>query len=157
MLVGIGQPKIHQFDPPIEINQQVLRLEIPMNNTQLMQVLNSSNNLLKILTSLSFPQSLHPNNLIKKFALRYILHNQKQLFGCFDNLVELDDVGVSDLLQNVYLAGHSLHVRDIRDLALFEDFYCYFLLGLVMDAQLHFAECALSEIFACIFNFILYL
>lgn len=117
-----------------------------MHNSQFMQVLHPSNNLLEILTSLIFPQPLHPHNLIKKLALGHILHNQKQLLGRFDNFIQLYNVGMPDLLQDIDLTRDSLYIGYIGDLAFFKDLDGYFLLRLVMNTQLNFTKCPLTQI-----------
>lgn len=44
------------------------------------------------------------------------------MLGSFNDLVQLDDVGVPDQLQDVDLSRHSLHIGDINDLRLLEYF-----------------------------------
>ena len=39
MLIQIAKPKINDFDAVIMIKKQVLRLQVPMNYTQLMNIL----------------------------------------------------------------------------------------------------------------------
>lgn len=52
--IGITQPKIHNSDSLIIINQQIFRFKISMHNIQFMQVLDPTDNLMKYFTSLSF-------------------------------------------------------------------------------------------------------
>ena len=49
------------------------------------------------------------------------------MFGCFDDFVELDDIGVADEFEDVDFSGHSLHVGYIHDPVFFQYFDCYFL------------------------------
>ena len=50
------------------------------------------------------------DDIVKKFSAFHILHDQKELFRGFDDLIQLDDVGMSDQLQDVYLSGNALNV-----------------------------------------------
>lgn len=56
----------------------------------------------------------------KEFALRHILHDEEELLGCLNDLVELDDIWVSDLLQDMDFPCHSLHVSHVRYPALLQ-------------------------------------
>ena len=56
---------------------------------------------------------------IEKLATRSILHNEVELFWCFDDLVELNDVGVSYHLEDVDFTSYSLNIVDILNFVFF--------------------------------------
>jgi len=62
-----------------------------------MKVLDSVDDLSEKLASLLLFKSFLFDNHLKKFALGYILHHQKQLFRSLYDLVELNEIGMSDL------------------------------------------------------------
>jgi len=55
-----------------------------------------------------------------------MLHDHKQLFIGFNNLIELDDVGVSNFLEDFNFASNTLNVLLVVNLFLFEDFHGHF-------------------------------
>ena len=59
--------------------------------------------------------------------------------------IELDDVGVADQLQDVYLSSDSLDVTHILNLLLLEDLHSNLLTGKVVISELDFAESALPD------------
>ena len=88
-----------------------------MHNSNFMKMLNSIDKLFKKLASFGLFESFLFENKLKKFSFWDILHDEKELFGRFNNLIELDDIGVSDLLQDVYLSGDSFNICDVIDFA----------------------------------------
>lgn len=87
---------------------------------------------------------LHLNNIVEELPSAGIFHDKIQLFLSLDNLIELNDLWMPHDLEDVNLAGHSLNVSDVADLALLKDFNCYLLLGEGVRAQLHLTESALA-------------
>ena len=59
--------------------------------------------------------------------------------------IELDDVGVADQLQDVYLSSDSLDVTHILNLLLLEDLHSNLLTGKVVISEFDFAESALPD------------
>ena len=59
-----------------------------MANATLVNVLNTRDDLLEELAGLLFLQLFAFNDVLKEFATRRILHNQKQLARSLDNLIE---------------------------------------------------------------------
>lgn len=73
------------------------------------------------------------DDVVEELAIFHVLHDEKELFGGFDDFVELYDVGVSDQFENMYFSGDSFNVCDIDDFLFFEDFDGYFFPGSYMD------------------------
>lgn len=69
-LIGIREPKIDNFKGPVEVKQQVFRFEIPMNNVELVNILDSCNQLLEQPTGLRFLESTLTAEL---YFLRYTM------------------------------------------------------------------------------------
>jgi hypothetical protein len=55
------------------------------------------------------------DDVIKQLSTRYILHYQEQLSSSFDNLIQLNDVRMSDNLQDLDFTHHPLDVCLIFD------------------------------------------
>ena len=67
-----------------------------MTHLYLMQVLDSSQDLVEEAAGLSVLQAALLYNVIEELATRGILHYQKQLFGRFNNFIELNNIRMSD-------------------------------------------------------------
>ena len=67
-----------------------------MDDPQLMHVLNSIDELPKILASLILFEFFFLDDVLKKLTFRDIFHDEKKLFWGFDNFVELYKIGVSN-------------------------------------------------------------
>ena len=73
------------------------------------------------------------DDVVEELSILHVLHDEEELFGGFDDLVELDDVGVSDQLEDVDLSGDPLNVSHIHDLLFLEDLDGYFFPGSYMN------------------------
>ena len=69
------------------------------------------------------------DNIVEELAILHVLHDQEQLLGGFDDLVQLDQVGMPDELEDMDLPEHSLSVGDIVYLAFLQDLYGYIFVG----------------------------
>lgn len=69
-------------------------------------------------------QSLVRDDIVKQLSILAELHYQKQFALRLDDLVELDDVWVSDLLKNFDLPTDPLDIFLILNPGLFEYFNC---------------------------------
>ena len=90
-----------------------------MNYAYLVEVFDSVYELSEKLGSLGLFESLFLEDELKKFALWDVLHDQKKLFGGFDDFVKLNDIRVSHLLQNVDFSGDSFNISDVIDFTFF--------------------------------------
>jgi len=74
-----------------------------------------------------------------------VLHDEVEFIVGLNNLVKLDDVGMSDLLQNLDLSCNHVHILLVHYFALFKYLYGHFLLGDAMNAQLYLAKGAFTK------------
>ena len=116
-----------------------------MHNPQLVDVLNPTDDLLEHFAGFVFFHPLLLNDVVEELSAFHELHNQKQMFGGFDDFVELDDVGVADELEDVDFTGDSFDVGHIDDLLLFEDLDGDFLTRDDVDAHLDLAKRPLAQ------------
>lgn len=93
-------------------------------------------------TSFTILESAFLNDVVEEFATTGVLHDQEELLGSLNDLVELDDIGVPDDFQNVDLSHHSSDVCLVLDLVLFQNFDRHFLLRQLVDALSNLTESA---------------
>lgn len=100
------------------------------------------------------------HDIVEQLPLLDVLHDQEQVLGGFDDLhsshsylVQLDDVGVPNQLENVDLTGYSFDICHVNNPLLFEDLDGHFLLGEGVSAHLNltegsFADCLANHVVA---------
>ena len=66
-----------------------------MYNSNLVKILYSCKQLSEKLTGLCFFEFFPFDNVVEELAVRYVFHNQEQLFRCLDDFVKLDNMRVS--------------------------------------------------------------
>lgn len=98
-----------------------------MTNPDFVNVVDPRNNLLCEPARLIFLKSLPFDDIIEELTTGSILHYQEKLPRCFDNLVELDYIGMPHNLQNVYFSCDSLHITLVLDLVFLKNFDSNFL------------------------------
>ena len=82
----IGQPEVDDLDPTVLVKEQVLRFEVPVNDADLVDILNPCQNLLHEGDGLLLIQPLFPDDVIKEFSPGRVLHNEMNICFGFDNL-----------------------------------------------------------------------
>ena len=125
MLVCIGEAEVDQLESAVEINQQILGFEVAVDNPQLVQILHSCDELPKELTGLMLLQPFLFYYQFEELPLRDVLHHQEELLGSLDDLVQLDHVGMPNLLKDVDFPGHSLHVSHVGNATFLQHLYSH--------------------------------
>ena len=87
-----------------------------------MNILNTWDELKVELAGLLFRKSGVSDDIVEELTTVTVFHDHVKLFFCFDDFVELDHVGVSDLLQDFDLSGDSLHVLLVMDFIFLQNF-----------------------------------
>ena len=100
-----------------------------MADFNLVEVLYAREELLVEFAGFFVLQSFLLDDELEELATTGILHDQEELPVGFDDLVELDDVGVPHYLQDLDLSSHSFNVCFVNDLFFLEYFDCHFLSG----------------------------
>ena len=122
------------------VKQKVFWLQVSMNNSQLMNVLNARNNLLVHLGRLIFLEPSVLYNMLEQFASRAIFHDQIEIIVIFYHFVELYDMRVSHFLKDCDFSVNSVDVTLVLDFVFFEYFYCHFVACDNMGALFYFSE-----------------
>ena len=94
----------------IVVNKQVLRLEIPVTNTQLVNVFDARYELLEVLACLMLVQSLILHDHVEELATLYKLHDEIEILLGLDDLINLFNVRMVQLLQDLNLSTNSLDI-----------------------------------------------
>lgn len=116
-----------------------------MADLDLVDVLDAGDNLLHEATRLLFLQALPFDDVVEQFTSAGILHDQEQLARRLDNLVKLDDVRVTNYLQNVDLSGHPVNIRLVFNLVFLKNLNSYFFACDKMRAEAHLSERSLTK------------
>ena len=93
-LVGIAESKIDNFDLTVMIEEEVLGLHISMNYTELVEIVDPRDDLLKEFAGFLLTQFVKFHDVFEKFAAGDIFRNEVKLPRSLNDLVELDDVRV---------------------------------------------------------------
>ena len=80
------------------VQKQVFRFQVSVDDAQLVQVLNTTDDLLEELACFRLFQLLLLDDVVKKFASTHKLHDQEELLWRLNNLEELNDVRVPNQL-----------------------------------------------------------
>ena len=74
--------------------------------------------------SLLLVESSVAHDEVKEFSSIRMLHDHEQFFLSFNDLVELDNIWMSDLFEDFDLSRDSLNILLVVDLLFFEDLDC---------------------------------
>jgi hypothetical protein len=88
----------------------------------LVDVLNTVEQLMEQSACLLLRQPLAPIDVLEKLTLLHVLHHQEQLAGGLADLVQLHNIWMPHELQDVDLAEHTFGVRQIVDSAFLQYF-----------------------------------
>ena len=104
-----------------------------MHDAYFMDILDAGDELVEHFSCFSFRDSLVLDDVIEELALFHELHDQKELFRCFDDFVKLDYMGVPDQFQDMNLPTNPLNIGHLTYFTLFQDFDGNLLLCRLMD------------------------
>lgn len=111
-----------------------------MHDVEAMQVGHAADDLFEIAAGLWLLHFGLLDDIVKQLAVLHVLHHQEEVPAGLDDLVELDDGGVADELEDMDFPRDPLHVGDIDDLLFDEDLDGHPLPGQRVGAQLHLPE-----------------
>ena len=87
-----------------------------------MNVVNAWNKLLEVFASHCFIQSFVFDDKIKELSTFHELHDKIQIFFSFDNLINLNHIGVMQLLENFNFSTNPLDIFFVLDPRFFKNF-----------------------------------
>jgi len=65
-----------------------------MNYSKFMNVLNTTDYLLKYFAGFFLVHSFFANDVVEKLTPFHVFHDKKQMFGSFNNFIKLNNVGM---------------------------------------------------------------
>ena len=95
---------------------------------------------------ISFGLLLFFCDIVEQLSSAAVLHDKEKVFGSLDNLIKLDEIGVANQFEYVYLSGDSFNVRDVYNFLFFKNFDCHFLPCGFVNSQFDLPESSLSQI-----------
>ena len=93
-----------------------------MTDTTLVQVLNSADELPVKLSCLLLVEACISDDEVEELTSVGMLHDHEKLLFRLNNLVELDDIGVANFLQNFNFPRNPFNVLLVVDLFFLKDF-----------------------------------
>mmetsp|Transcript_73652 Transcript_73652/g.159358 ORF Transcript_73652/g.159358 Transcript_73652/m.159358 type:complete len:451 (+) Transcript_73652:1224-2576(+) len=144
----VAQAEIYDFDTPVLIEQEILWLQVTVDYVHGMDLLNTCNYLVEEAGCLGFLDTAVGDDVIEQFATASVLHNEIQLPACLYDFIELDDVRVSDQLEDVHLSSNPLHICHLDNALLLQHLDRHSFAGQDVGAELHLAKGALANGFA---------
>lgn len=116
-----------------------------MHNIKFMRILNSVDELMIQLARFCLLELPIIHDILKELAVLNKLHHEKQILCSLNDLVKLNDIGMTDELQDVNLARYSLNIGNVNDFVLFEDFDCNGLPCWLMGGVFYLSEGTLAQ------------
>ena len=116
-----------------------------MTNSTFVNVFYSRDKLLENSDGSLFMQSLVLHNIVKKFSVNTIFHDQVKFSFSFDDFVELDDIGVTDFLEYFDFTRDAIYVFSVPNASLFKNFNSYVFLRQNMFCHLYFSKGTFTE------------
>ena len=116
-----------------------------MDDVELMEVFNTSDDLVEEFEGLRLLNTLVLHDIVEELTSIRIFHDQIELLWRLNDFVKLDDVWVSNHFENMDFSRNSFNIINILDLVFFENFNRHSFIRKLMDTELDLAESAFSD------------
>ena len=127
------------------IEEQILWFEISVYDSVFVDVLHTCNDLLHEPDGFGFIEPLPFDDVVEEFTAFSILHDEVDVGFGFDDLVELDDVGMAEYFEDADFAGDTFDVWLFDNFLFLEGFDGHLFLGEDVSAQFDFAESTFAD------------
>ena len=144
----VGQPEIRDLDIEVLIQQQILRLKIPVNDVVTVAIFHAGDDLLEEPPGVVLLQLAVLNDVVEEFSAGDVFHHHEDVGGRGDDLIELNDVRMSEQLQVLNFPPDFSHHVQVFDFLPVEDLDGHFVSGHLMEADFDLAERADAQSFA---------
>jgi len=139
--------EITNLNIAIFIQKDIVKLDVSVEHRSAMAVSDTKNYLLEYSSSLALIESPSLLNELQQISAASILHHHEQVFGRFEDFKESDDVGVANLLQDLYFLQHFLLLIVIFHQGLVDCFDSNNLSCKLVDSKGNFSEGSLADEF----------
>ena len=119
----LGDTKVGHADVPFTGEQQVLRLEITVENTTVMEVFQAKHDFGAVEASALFAEGLVLLEVEEELSSVDVIHDEVQLVRGLERVVEVDKEGVAELLQDVLLGLRVFNLSSVEDGLLVENLH----------------------------------
>ena len=109
MLKAVGEAECRDNDVAVTVEQQILELQVAMNDFLLVDVPDAGDELRKELACILLPQVAMGKDVIKQLASGRIFEDDTDVLVGLDHIVQADDVGVFESLQDHFMGGRRNH------------------------------------------------
>lgn len=103
-MIVVAQPEVNEFDIVIVIKKDIFRFEVSMGDVESMKILDGIEDLIKNPTCCSFFESALCGHDSEKFSLLCEFGDQIDEIGSFDDLIQIDNVGMPNSLHYLYFS-----------------------------------------------------
>ena len=134
----VGESEVADFDEVILVDEDVFGFEVAMGDMILMDVLDSVDDLLKVEAGL-FLVNGGILDVFVEFSLGGEFHDHENVICGIKHLVQLDDVGVVDELQDSYFPFHLRYLLITFDIMFL--FFIFFLLIILTATSMPVRSC----------------
>lgn len=100
----VGEAKVNDFDVQVAVEEEILRLEIPMDDVLAVEILDGRHDLAELLSRNILLHSAIFHEELKNFSVVDVLHHEIERLLCLNHLVELHDVRVVQNLHDGHFA-----------------------------------------------------
>lgn len=143
--VDIRETKIDEFDVVFGVEEKVFGLQVPVTNLETVQILQAIHELTEHFFGFFFEEEFLLDDVLVELPVFAVLEIEVGFALGFLDVVELDDVWVSNHLQNLNFSSNSLLFLRGLDLGLIDDFHGELLPGLEVLREIDFTEASFSE------------
>ena len=140
LLHDLSKTKVCQHDVAVVVNENVLRLQIPVDNVRLVQVAEGKGDLCSVKLCLFLREALLFRQVFEQFATLHELHDKVDAVGLLKDVVHTDDERMVHLVQN-----QLLNLERLDRLVLYYDVLPDCLHSVVLAADLAANEVNLAK------------
>jgi len=141
----VAEPEVDNLYILVLIEQEVLRLQIPVHDVHGMDLLQARYDLMEEAACLWLGHTSLRYDVVEQLAAARILHDKVKLAPCLDDLIKLHYVWVPDKFENVYLSGHTLYICHLYDALFLENFNGDALTGKNVSSKLDLSKRTLAN------------
>ena len=100
MLEAVREAEVRDDYVPVTVEEQVLKLQVPMDDFLLVYVPYAGDELREQLARVLFPQEAMGKNVVEELATRRVLEDDTDVLVRLNHVVETDDVGMFEGLES---------------------------------------------------------
>ena len=132
------------------VDEQVFRLQIPVNEPVLVHEVNAANSLNEVPKRVTFVEALFLGDALEEVLLLDELHDEVLVLAVLQVRVESHDIDVLELLMNLYLPPQRLLHLWLHQALLEQLLHRQLLSSWLVNGQVHITVCSLAQALALV-------